>query len=124
MRGASRKLELAASPSSRYRDLLPAGEKEACAKPLPENGRFAARSGGKEVLTGGRAPAPAVKAGSAELVENGRHLVDRHVTRVDLAIDDEGRRGVDAKVLGAALPHCIHIIQKLLVRQAGVESFL
>ena len=51
-------------------------------------------------------------------------LVNGHVTRVALTVDEEGRRGIDFEGLHTAVLHRIHRVIKLLVLQAGVELLL
>src|ERR1700726_4001270 len=47
--------------------------------------------------------------------------LDRNVTLEPLAVDEKGRCGIDQKLLGGAVAHCLDVIQHLLIRQALVE---
>ena len=57
-------------------------------------------------------------------VDDGRHFLNTHTPGVALAVDEECGRGIHAEILAARLPHLQHIIEKLLVRQAGLEALL
>ena len=75
----------------------------------------------------GRAPSAAGrsrKAASGDAVDDRRHLVNRESPRILVAVDEEGGRGIHAELLRAAVPHSPDIVQKLLVRQAGLELLL
>ena len=77
--------------------------------------------------TGARvSPAPVVRTErrSEQAVDEGRHGVNRHVPRIGLAIDQEGRSRLNTEFLSTAIADCRHITGKLCVRQAGVEGLL
>ncbi|MND75632.1 hypothetical protein D3C80_672580 [compost metagenome] len=60
----------------------------------------------------------------SDAVEKRRHGFNRHVPRILLPVNQEGRRGVDGEFIRATLHRSIDFIEKLLVRQAGFESLL
>src|SRR5690606_12876779 len=56
-------------------------------------------------------------------IDNRRHLLNRHRSRILLSVDEERRRGGYAQ-LRAFCTHGPYIIEKLLVRQARLKALL
>ncbi len=59
-----------------------------------------------------------------QAVDDGRHLGNLQSPRILVSVDEEGRRRVDAEIVRSPGAHRPDIIEKLLVRQAGLEGLL
>ena len=74
---------------------------------------------------GERKPArPRTKQASEHAVDDRRHFRNRQGPFVGIPVDEKGRGGVHLELFLALLSHRSHIVQKLLVRQAGLEGLL
>ena len=77
---------------------------------------------GVEALEAGALPL-AAKA-SEHAVDDRRHFLNRQCPLVGIAVDEEGWRGIHLEFIRTAFLHCSHIVQKFLVRQAGLKGLL
>jgi hypothetical protein len=93
---------------------------------LPAGGRASRLSRGAST-PGWRSSAPGVErrrvTSAEQRVDDLLKFGNRHVSTIDFAVDEEGRRGVDPEALAPVL-HVVHGVINLLVLQAGLELFL
>ena len=61
---------------------------------------------------------------SEHAVDDRRHFRNRQGPFVGVPVDEEGRGGVHLELVRPPFLHRSHIVQKLLVRQAGLEGLL
>jgi hypothetical protein len=93
----------------------------------PEAGEAHQRSpgsGGRTSMNAPRDRRAEARGLSDHAVDDRRHFVNRHGSRVFPAVYEEGRSGIHLEFIRPALPDFPDVGQKLLIGQAGLEALL